>query len=180
MTLMRERMVACHSLASGLHGVLQDAVNAVFDDYFGVAGFDVNVTGAAFESGEDYGVHQANDGADAGIARELLHRNIFFAVLFVADYLKRETFGGLVEDALGLLGALEEVANLRCGGDFDLQALARGAAKARRSDAAGWDRRRRRPKWCRELRAERTCSETLVRRGCCGTVRDRCAVRADP
>ena len=32
-------------------------------------------------------------------------------------------FGGLVEDALGLLGALQEIVNLGSGGDFDLEAL---------------------------------------------------------
>ncbi len=102
----------------------ENAVNAVFHDHFGVARFDVDVTGAALESSEDNGVHQANDGAHAGFAGELLHRNVFVAVLFVADDLKSETFGGLVENALGLLGALQQVANLRGRGDFNLQALA--------------------------------------------------------
>jgi hypothetical protein len=37
--------------------------------------------------------------------------------------LQRETFGGLVEDALGLLGALQKVVNLGGGGDFYLEAL---------------------------------------------------------
>ncbi len=111
-------------LGERLHGVLQDAVNAVLHDDFGVARFDVDVTGAAFEGGEDYGVHQAHDGAHAGIARELVHRNIFVAVFFLADYLEREAFGGLIEDALGLLGALQQIVNLRSGGYLDLQALA--------------------------------------------------------
>src|ERR1700733_4121104 len=77
-------------LGQRLHGVLQDAVNAVLDDHFGVARFDVNVTGAALEGGEDYGVNQAHDGADTGIARELVHRNVFVAVFFVADDLQGE------------------------------------------------------------------------------------------
>ena len=116
-------------LGKRLHGVLQDAVNAVFDDHFGVARFDVNVTGAALEGGEDYGVNQAHDGADAGIARELVHRNVFVAVFFVADDLQGETFGGLVQDALGLLGAFEEVVNLARGGDFYLQTFAKQERK---------------------------------------------------
>src|SRR5271156_1623440 len=111
-------------LGEGLHGVLQDAVNAVFDDYFGLARFDVDVTGAAFKGGENDGVNEADDGADAGIARELVHGNIFITVIIFADNLQREAFGGLIENALGLLCALQEVVNLRCGGDFDLQALA--------------------------------------------------------
>ena len=110
-------------LGERLHGVLQYAVNAVLDDHFGVARFDVDVARSAFEGGEDYGVHQTNDGAHAGIARELIHRNIFFAVFFVADDLQREPFGGLIEHALGLLGALQQIVNLRSGGDTDLQAL---------------------------------------------------------
>ena len=103
-----------------LHGILQNAINAVFHDHFGIARFDVNVTRAPFERGKDYGVHQTDNGAHAGFARELLHGNIFFAVLFVADNLERETFGRLIENALRLLGALQQIANLRSGGNFDL------------------------------------------------------------
>ena len=58
-----------------------------------------------------------HDGAHARFARELLHRNVFVAVFFVADDLQRETFGGLVEHALRLLGALQQVADLGSGGD---------------------------------------------------------------
>src|SRR5277367_553654 len=111
-------------LGERLHGVLQAAVNAVFDDDLGVARFDVEVTGAAFQGGEDYGVNEADDGADAGIARELVHRNVFVAVVIVADDLEREALCGLVQDALRLLRALQEVVNLRGGSDFYLQALA--------------------------------------------------------
>ena len=107
-------------LGEGLHGVLQDAVNAVLDDDFGVAGFDVDVARAALEGRENYGVDQPDDGAHAGIARELVHGDVFVAVLIVADDLERETLGGLVENALGLLGALQQVVDLRGGGDFYL------------------------------------------------------------
>src|SRR5277367_6008823 len=116
-------------LGEGLHGVLQHAVNAVFDDDFGVAGFDVNVTGASLEGSEDDGVHEAHDGADAGIARELVHRDVLVAVLIFADDLEREAFGGLVQDALGLLGAFQQVVNLGSGGDFNLQAFAQQERK---------------------------------------------------
>src|SRR5271170_6109542 len=116
-------------LGEGLHGVLQHAVNAVFDDDFGVAGFDVNVTGASLESGEDDRVHEADDGADAGIARELVHGDVFVAVLIFANDLEREAFGSLVQDALGLLGAFQQVVNLGSGGDFNLQAFAQQERK---------------------------------------------------
>ena len=119
-------------LGERLHGVLQNAVNAVLHHHFGVARFDVDVARAALERGEDHGVHQAHDGAHAGIARELVHRNIFFAVFFVADHLQREAFGGLVENALRLLGALQQIADLRGGGDFEFAGASPGAATVRR------------------------------------------------
>ena len=40
------------------------------------------------------------------------------------DHLQGEAFGGLVQHALGLLGALQQIVDLRSGGDFDLQLLA--------------------------------------------------------
>src|ERR1700757_3686736 len=109
--------------SEGLHGVLQDAVDAVLDDVLGVAGFDVNVTGATLEGRENHGIDEADDGADAGVARQFVHGDVFVAVVFVADDLQRETFGGLIEDALGLLGALQEIVNLGGGSDFDLEAF---------------------------------------------------------
>src|SRR4029077_19850650 len=110
-------------LGKSLHGVLQHTVDAVLDDDFGVARLDVNVTGAALERGEDDGVNEANDRAHAGIARELVHGDVFVAVFFVANDLKGEAFGGLIENALGLLGAFQEIVNLRRSSDFNLQAL---------------------------------------------------------
>ena len=53
----------------GLHRVLQDAVDAVLHHHFGIARFDVDVARAALEGREDHGVHQANDGAHACVAR---------------------------------------------------------------------------------------------------------------
>ena len=55
-------------LRERLHGVLQNAVNAVLHDHFGVARFDVDVAGAPFKGGEDHGVDQAHDRAHAGFA----------------------------------------------------------------------------------------------------------------
>ncbi len=56
-------------LRERLHGVLQDAVDAVLHDHFGVARFDVNVARAALEGRENHRIHEANDGAHARVAR---------------------------------------------------------------------------------------------------------------
>src|SRR5579885_1974882 len=69
-------------LGDGLHGVLENAVDAVFDGYFGVSSLDMNIAGAALERREDDGLNEANNGADGGIAREAIAGNGFVA-LFV-------------------------------------------------------------------------------------------------
>src|SRR5207344_481353 len=67
----------------GLHGVLEDAVNAVLDGDFRVAGFNVDVTSAAFERGEDDGFDEANDRADGGVAAcEAVAGDGLFALFF--------------------------------------------------------------------------------------------------
>jgi hypothetical protein len=48
----------------GGHGRLEHAINAVLDDQRIVVGFNVNIRGAALESGEDGGIDQPDDGAD--------------------------------------------------------------------------------------------------------------------
>ena len=111
-------------LGQRLHGVLQHAVNAVLHHHFGAAGLDVNVTRAAFECGENHGIDQPDHRAHAGIAREFVHRDVFVAVFVVVDHLQGEAFGGLVQHPLGLLGALQQIVDLRSSGDFDLQLLA--------------------------------------------------------
>src|SRR4029077_13582791 len=111
-------------LCKRLHGELQDAVNAVLHNDFRVARLDMNITGAAFQGGEDHGVHEAHDRAHAGVARELVHGDVFFAILFLADDLEGETFGGLIKHTLRLLGSFEQFIDLRGGGDLDLQLFA--------------------------------------------------------
>jgi hypothetical protein len=104
----------------GLHGVLEDAVDAVLDGDFGVASFDVDVTGAAFERREDDGFDEADDGADGGVAaREAVAGDGLFALFLFLGNLQSEGFGGLLENALGLLSAFEDVADLAGGGDLD-------------------------------------------------------------
>src|SRR5271166_4376743 len=102
-----------------LHGILQDAVDAVLDGDFAIAGFDVNVTGAAFEGGEDDGFNEANDWILRGVAREAIAGDGFVALDVVFGDLQGEGFGGLLEYALRLLGALEQIVDLALGGDFD-------------------------------------------------------------
>src|SRR5690242_757617 len=106
-------------LGDGLHGVLQDAVDAVLDGDFGVARFDVNVAGTALEGGEDDGFDQADNGASSGVAREAVAGNGFFAFFFFLGDGQSEGFGGLLEDALGLFGAFKDVADLARGGHLD-------------------------------------------------------------
>ncbi len=71
----------------GRHGRLEDAVNTVLDDQRIVVGFDVNIRGAALESGEDGGIDQADDGADIFFAGQLLDGDVF--VLAIRSALKR-------------------------------------------------------------------------------------------
>src|SRR5260370_697703 len=57
-------------LGDGLHGVLQHAVDTIFDGHFGVTSFDVDVAGAALECGEDNGLHEAHHRAGGAIATQ--------------------------------------------------------------------------------------------------------------
>ncbi len=65
----------------GRHGFLENAVDAVLDVERVVVGFDVDVGGAALESGEDGGVDQADDGADVFIAGQLLDGDVFVGLV---------------------------------------------------------------------------------------------------
>src|SRR5262249_15478993 len=105
-------------LGDGLHGVLQDAVNAVLHRNICVACFDVDIASASLESGEDESFDEANDGADGGVAGEAITGDGLVAFFFVLGNLEGERFGRLFENALGLFGALEQVADLARGGDL--------------------------------------------------------------
>ena len=97
----------------GRHGRLQHAVDAVLDDQRIVVGFDVNIGGAALESGEDGGIDQADDGADVFFAGQLLNGDVFIGVFVAGEHVEGKTFAGLVEHALRLLGFFEQVSDLR-------------------------------------------------------------------
>ena len=112
-------------LGNRRHGMNQHAVNPVLDGNFDVPGLDVNVGGAPFERRKDHGVHQANDRADRGILlRQAVGGNVRIGFFILLDHRQREGFGGLVENALGLLGALQEIADLGGRGDLQDQFLA--------------------------------------------------------
>ncbi len=112
----------------GRHGFLEHAVDAVLDVEGVVVGLDVDVGGAALESGEDGGIDQADDGADVFFAGQLLDGDVFVGLVFVAsEDVEGEAFAGFVEDALRLLGFLEQVGDLRERGDAGDDAVAEQA-----------------------------------------------------
>ena len=111
-------------LGNGLHGVLQHPVDAVFDGDFRVARFDMNVTGAALERGEYDGFHEAHNRARGAIAGQAVAGNSLFALVFFLGSLKSESFGRLLEHALRLLGALQNVADLAGSSNANQELLA--------------------------------------------------------
>ncbi len=116
----------------GRHGLLQHAVDAVLHMHRVVVGLDVNVGGAALESGEDGGVHQPDDGADVFFAGELLDGDVFVGVVVAGEHVEGEPFAGFVENALRLLGFLEQVGDLRERGHARNDALRRAGRRSRR------------------------------------------------
>ena len=90
-----------------LHGVLQHAVDAVLHRHFAVARFDVNIAGAPLQRGKNDRFHQAHHGVLRRVPRQAIAGDGFVAVDIFLGYLQRKGFGGLLEDALGLFGALQ-------------------------------------------------------------------------
>ena len=94
-----------------------------------VPGLDVNIAGTPLQGGEDRGVHQADDGTDVAFRRQPLDRDGLVGCAFVlADDIERESFAGLFQHALRLLGLLQNVADLRERGDLGDDALAQQQA----------------------------------------------------
>jgi hypothetical protein len=105
--------------------VHQHAVDAVLDRHFDVPGLDVNVRGAPFERREDDRVHQANHRADGRfLRRERIGRNVRIGLFILFNDRQSKGLGGLVENALRLLGALQEIADLGGGGNLEDEFLA--------------------------------------------------------
>ena len=67
---MRERTVGVPFFGDWLHGVLQNAVNAVFDRDFRIACFDVNVAGATLKCRENYRFDQSYDRASRRVSSQ--------------------------------------------------------------------------------------------------------------
>src|SRR6476646_4730223 len=112
-----------------VHGLLQHAVNAVLDHHRVVAALDMDVAGPALQSGEDGGVHQANDGADVAFGGQPLDGDGFVAARLVfADDVQGEAFAGFFQHALRLFRFLEDVADLRQRADLGDDALAQQQA----------------------------------------------------
>ena len=101
----------------GGHGLLQDTVDAVLDEERVVEGLEVDIGGAAFERGEDGGVDEADDGREIVFAGEALDGDVLVGIVFGREDVERQPFRCFVEDALGLLGLLEQIGDLREGGD---------------------------------------------------------------
>jgi len=117
-------------LGDGLHGVLQHAVNAVLHGHFGIAGFNVNIAGAALERGEDDGFDETDDRADGCVAAgQAIAGDGLFAFFFFLGDLQSKGFGGLLQNALRLFGALEQVRDLTASGNFDGKLLAQEQRK---------------------------------------------------
>ena len=166
-------------LGDGRHGVVQHAVDAVLDDHFLVARFDVDVAGAPLEGVEDGGIDQLDDRRDVAVdGGEPVDGERFVGIVFVADDVEREAFGDFFEDALRLLGLLEQVGDLGGGGDLDAQFLVEQqaefvdrveVARIGEGDFEGSVLR---------LAGARSCSGTSGRRGWSGRGRDRWRRRA--
>src|SRR2546425_9086745 len=102
-------------LGDGLDSMLQHAVDTVFDGNFRVPRLDVDVAGAPLESGEDDSLDEAHHRAGGAIASQTVAGNRLLAILFVLGSLESESFGGLFEHPLGLLGAFQKVTDLAGG-----------------------------------------------------------------
>jgi hypothetical protein len=103
---------------------VQDAVDAVLDGDFLIAGLDVDIGGAALEGVEDGGIEQLDDGGDVAVGGgELVDGEGLVLALLVGHHVEGEAFGDLFQDALGLLGFLEQIGDLGEGGDLDAQLL---------------------------------------------------------
>ena len=107
------------ALVDRVHGLVEDAVDAVLDDDDVFLRLDVDVRGAALDGVEDDRVDELDD--RRGVLRDPVDREGLLALLVLGDELHPEVLGGLVEDALRGLALLEEVADERPAADLDPQ-----------------------------------------------------------
>ena len=106
-------------LGNGGHGVMQDAVNAVFDGDFLIPRLDMNVAGSPFQGIEDGGIDQLDDRGDVVVGRgKLIDGEGFVLIFLVGDDVQGKAFGDFFKNALALLGLLEKLGDLRESGDL--------------------------------------------------------------
>src|SRR5581483_2484042 len=103
-----------------LERFVEHAVDAVLDDDFVVARFDVNVRCAALDRVEDDRVDELDD-RRRFLLRDRVDRQRLFAFFILADELHAEAFRGFVEDALGRFRLLQLVSNGSRRGDLHLE-----------------------------------------------------------
>ena len=164
-------------LGDGRHGVMQHAVNAVLDGHFLIARLDVDVAGAPLERVEDGGVDKLDHRRDGAIGGELVDGESLVLILLIAGhYIQRETFGDLFQHALRLFGFLEQVGNLRKGGDLDLELFLQQHGKLVDQVEIARVGERDVQMAVRPSESARSCSGTSGRRGRSGTDRDRCGL----
>jgi hypothetical protein len=75
-------------------------------------------------------------GRDVVFAGEALDGDVLVGVLVAGEHVEGEALAGLVEDALRLLGLLEQVGDLREGGDAGQDARCPAGRRSRRAPSA--------------------------------------------
>ena len=100
------------ALVDRLHGLVEHAVDPIFDDDFGVPRLDVNIAGAALNRRQQGGVDQLDDRALIGA--DAVDRQHLVAVLVLLNELDAKVFGRFVQHPLSALRLLQDLAN-ECG-----------------------------------------------------------------
>src|SRR5215472_7519286 len=96
----------------GIHGLGEYPVDAELDDHGIVTGFDVNITRAALQGGENRGVDQPDDGTHVPLGSQLVNGDALVAALLLVYYVEGETFTGVFENSLRLFGLFEDLGDL--------------------------------------------------------------------
>jgi hypothetical protein len=116
-------------LGNRRHRLRQDSINAKLDTYRVIARFDMNITGTPLQRSEDGGVDQPNNWAYVALSREAVDGDSFIGPGFIfANHVQRKSFAGVFQNALGLFGFLENLADLTQGGNFGDDTLAQQQA----------------------------------------------------
>ena len=110
-------------LRDRLHSLLQHAIDAVLHEHRIVLSFDVDITCATFQGGEDRRVHEANDRTDVFFRRQTLDGDGLVAGFIFTHDVEGEPLGGLVEHPLRLLRLLENLLDLSQRCDLGVHAL---------------------------------------------------------